>query len=151
MTNEHDDCRVTVDGVAPAVVVLLRKAAEIAASHGRRRIGFDDVHAALITHDDVAPLWWPRPGGADYSRHPSSSRIMYTGSDGQTKPLDHGILHSDLRGETEPLTFDRYRELVLHWVPGPTPDEPGPVSPATITYELTGPHADDFRKMIERR
>ncbi|MGW3281307.1 hypothetical protein [Nocardia rhamnosiphila] len=49
------------------------------------------------------------------------------------------------------MTFDRYRELMLNWVPGPTPDEPGPASPATVTYELAGPHAGDLRRMIERR
>ncbi|WP_067712779.1 hypothetical protein [Nocardia yamanashiensis] len=35
-------------------------------------------------------------------------------------------------------------------VPGPTPPGVGPAAPATVSYELSGPHAEEFRRMLER-
>ncbi|MFI1459545.1 hypothetical protein [Nocardia carnea] len=151
MAAERDECRVIVDGVAPSVVVLLRKAAQLAADHGRRSIGIDDLHAAMIAREEAAPLWWPRPHGPRFSRNPGSSRIMYATADGAAKPLSHGILQQARQGVTVPLTFEQYRDLILAWVPGPTPDDIGPASPTEVTYELSGPHADEFRKMIEQQ
>ncbi|MFI1919439.1 hypothetical protein [Nocardia sp. NPDC020380] len=131
MTSEHDECRVTVDGVAPAVVRLLRDAAGIAADHGRNWVGIEDVYAALASGDS-APLWWPREG-----REPI------------TRGRPGGILSTELEGETVKLSYAQFRDLLTEWVPGPTPNI-GPAAPATVTYELSGPHEAEFRQMLDR-
>ncbi|WP_405165015.1 hypothetical protein OG203_07850 [Nocardia sp. NBC_01499] len=132
MTSEHDECRVTIDGVAPALVTLFRRAVQIASEHGRNWVGVEDLHAALANSDEHAPIWWPRVGKP---RH--------------TRDTQGGITPDDLEGEVIPLSYKEFRDLVTAWVPGPTPSV-GPAQPATVTYEISGPHAEEFRKVLER-
>ncbi|WP_306357639.1 MULTISPECIES: hypothetical protein [unclassified Nocardia] len=144
MTGEHDECRVTIDGVAPALVVLFRTAARIAAEHGRSWVGVEDMFAAVVAHDEEhghPPVWWPRVGKPRITRG-------WKGGVG----LDAGgrMLTPELQGETAALTYPEFRKCVDEWVPGPSPAGVGPDRPAAVTYEISGPNADEFRAMIER-
>ncbi|WP_280376875.1 hypothetical protein [Nocardia wallacei] len=49
------------------------------------------------------------------------------------------------------LTLEELRELARSTVPGPVEGEHGPVDPAVVTFEVSGPHADEFREAIERQ
>ncbi|MGV9673822.1 hypothetical protein ACWDSJ_00935 [Nocardia sp. NPDC003482] len=131
MGSERDECRVTIDGVAPTLVVLFRRAAAIAADHGRTWVGVEDLYAALADRER-APLWWPRVG---------KPRIEPGGTG--------AVLSTDLEGDTVALSYNEFRDLVNEWIPGPTP-EIGPKDPATVTYQISGPHAEEFTAMIER-
>ncbi|MFB8003746.1 hypothetical protein [Nocardia sp. NPDC056000] len=133
MTSElRDECRVTVDGVAPSLIRMLRNAADIATGAGRNWVGIEDIYVAL-TSDELAPMWWPREG----------KEPIVKGRRG-------GIAHSELEGETVPLSYSAFQRLTREWLPGPTP-KVGPTSPVTVSYELSGPHEEEFRRMIERR
>ncbi|MFI6313137.1 hypothetical protein ACIBEK_23805 [Nocardia fusca] len=48
------------------------------------------------------------------------------------------------------LTFDEVRHLARSVVPGPVTGEHGPAEPATVTFEVSGRHAEEFIAMIER-
>ncbi|MGV9638508.1 hypothetical protein ACWDO0_30400 [Nocardia rhamnosiphila] len=48
------------------------------------------------------------------------------------------------------LTFDEVRQLARSVVPGPVTGEHGPAEPATVTFEATGRHAEEFVAMIEQ-
>ncbi|MFF0488436.1 hypothetical protein ACFYTQ_05370 [Nocardia sp. NPDC004068] len=131
MGSERDECSVTIDGIAPALVVLFRRAAAIAAEHGRTWVGVEDLYAALA-EDERAPLWWPR-----------------VGKPRRTRGVSVAVLSTELPEDTVPLSYNEFRDLVNEWIPGPTP-EIGPEDPATVTYQISGPHAEEFTAMIER-
>ncbi|NNH74334.1 hypothetical protein HLB23_31550 [Nocardia uniformis] len=142
--SEHFECRVTIDGAAPSLVPLLRAAARIAAEHGRNVLSDADVYAALIASDDkygYPPLWWPRVDKPRITRD-------WKGSIG--KDAEGNMLTSELQGETVPLSYPEFRDYVTEWVPGPTPPGVGPASAASVTYEISGAMADEFKAMIER-
>ncbi|MBF6133527.1 hypothetical protein IU501_11000 [Nocardia otitidiscaviarum] len=144
MGSAHDECRVTVDGIAPSLVVVFRAAARIAAEHGRNWVGVEDLYAALIAHDDsfgYPPIWWPREGKPRITRE-------WKGSIG--RDADGQMLTPELQGDTAALSYPEFRDYVNEWVPGPSSPGVGPASPATVTYEISGPMAAEFTAMIER-
>ncbi|NNH74338.1 hypothetical protein HLB23_31570 [Nocardia uniformis] len=131
MTSEHHECRVTVDGAAPALVLLLRDAARIATEHGREWVTTQDVFAALIA-DEQAPLWWPRVG---------KPRLT------ADEPVN--VVRADLEGDTVPLPYNEFRSLVAEWnSDSPTIGEPA--TPATVSYEISGPTAAKLIAAIEQ-
>lgn len=142
MTSEHDECTVTVSGVAPSMVSLLRFAASIAHDHGRKWVGAEDLWAALVADNQTAPIWWPREGKPRITRDWKGS----IGHDAQGR-----MLTPELQGDAAQLSYSEFRDYVTEWVPGPTPEGVGPAEPATVTYEIIGPHAEEFTAMIERR
>lgn len=48
------------------------------------------------------------------------------------------------------LAFDEVRHLARSVVPGPVTGEHGPTEPATVTFEVSGRHAEEFVAMMER-
>ncbi|WP_328391777.1 hypothetical protein [Nocardia sp. NBC_00416] len=48
------------------------------------------------------------------------------------------------------LTFDEVRRLAQSVVPGSTTGEHGPAEPATVIFEVSGRHAEEFHAMIEQ-
>ncbi|NNH74142.1 hypothetical protein HLB23_30555 [Nocardia uniformis] len=141
MASEHDECTVTVSGVAPSMVSLLRFAASIARDNGRNWVGAEDLWAALVADNPTAPIWWPREGKPRITRG-------WKGSIG--RDADGNMLTSELQGDTVALSYPEFRDYVTTWVPGPTPEGVGPAEPATVTYEISGPHAEEFTAMLER-
>ncbi|GAB4582641.1 hypothetical protein [Nocardia sp. IFM 10818] len=151
MGSNRDECRVTVDGVAPAVVAVLRTAERIAADNERTWICTADILAALIEHEgEQAPRWWPRDGKPRYSLS-DGGQIMHHGADGEARPAALPIPGLDAElGEPMPVSYDEFRDRVRAAVPGPTPKSIGSESPASVAYEISGPHAEEFIAMIER-
>ncbi len=49
------------------------------------------------------------------------------------------------------LTLEELRELARSVVPGPVGGDHGPAEPAAVTFEVSGPHAEEFRKAIARQ
>ncbi|WP_433522013.1 hypothetical protein ACQPZ2_33060 [Nocardia pseudovaccinii] len=49
------------------------------------------------------------------------------------------------------LTLDGLRELARSIVPGSPEADGDAAEPATVTFEVTGPYADEFRIVAERR
>ncbi|MFI9507210.1 hypothetical protein [Nocardia sp. NPDC052566] len=112
------------------MVTLLQKATRIATEHGRNWVGVEDVQAALL--EEQAPFWWPRAGLPPI-----------------TPDKQGAITPADYHGDPTSLSYNEFRDLINEWVPGPTPDV-GPHHPATVTYEISGPHATEFTATIER-
>ncbi|WP_306358866.1 MULTISPECIES: hypothetical protein [unclassified Nocardia] len=141
--SEHFECRVTIDGASPSLVPLLRAAARIAAEHGRNVVSDADVFAALLERDEYPPIWWPRVG------KPRLTRDMHRM--GVVRDAHGEMLTPELQGDTAALSYPELRDHVTEWVPGPTPPGVGPSAPAAVSYEISGPMADEFTAMIERR
>ncbi|WP_433621191.1 hypothetical protein [Nocardia sp. CA-120079] len=130
--SERDESTVTVTGAAPGLIRVLRQATAIAAEHGHNWIGVEDVLAAIVTAEPLSILevHWPRHGGT---------------------PLNRGEINDvDPSAPQETLTFDEVKALVQAMVPGVPNGAHGPTEPAAVTYEVTGPHSDEFRVGIER-
>jgi hypothetical protein len=51
----------------------------------------------------------------------------------------------------KPLTFDEVRELVNALIARPVTTRHDPARPVTVTYEISGPNADEFRAAVEGR
>jgi hypothetical protein len=50
------------------------------------------------------------------------------------------------------LTFDELRALAVDVVPGPSAaSSTGPARAATVEFEVSGPHEQEMRRVIERR
>ncbi|WP_280383604.1 hypothetical protein [Nocardia wallacei] len=135
--NERDQCRVTIDGAAPSLVTVFRRAVRIATEHGRTWVGVEDLQAALLWPDGPAAqpmslleIWWPRAG---------QPRRIHRGMD--------VITPADLQGDPIPLSYSEFRELVRTMVPGPTPGV-GPEHPASVAYRISGPHAAEYRRQL---
>lgn len=56
MPDQHTDTSTTITGAAPSVAVALKRAADIAAEHGRDWFGVEDLLAALLTGTTTTPL-----------------------------------------------------------------------------------------------
>jgi hypothetical protein len=48
------------------------------------------------------------------------------------------------------VTFEELRELARSLVPGPVQGEHGPAGAPSVVFELSGPHAEEFRAAIDR-
>lgn len=122
----------TITGASPAVISLLRRAAQVAEQHGRNDLAPEDLQVALLQGIPWSTLevWWPRVGG---------------------KPLQRGVINDfDPSAPQKALTYTELVELATSMVPGPAGrDELNPVEPVTVTYELSGPDADEFRAQID--
>ncbi|MDE1674685.1 hypothetical protein [Nocardia gipuzkoensis] len=132
MTTERDESTVTITGAAPGTIMALRRAAAIAAEHGHNWIGVEDLLAAILTAEpfSLLELHWPRQGRT---------------------PLNRSEINEfDLSAPQQPLTFAEVKRLVQSIVPGEPNGAHGPAARATVTYEVTGPHAEEFREEIER-
>ncbi|WP_067475195.1 hypothetical protein [Nocardia amamiensis] len=131
MTTERDESTVTITGAAPAAIVALKRAAAIAEEHGHNWIGVEDLLAAILTAEPLSllELHWPRHGGTPLNREE--------------------INDFDPSAPQQALTFDQVKELVQSIVPGAPKGAHGPAEPAAVAYSLTGPHAEEFRGMVE--
>lgn len=49
------------------------------------------------------------------------------------------------------LTLEELRQLAESIVPGAIGGEHGPAEPASVAFEVSGPHAEEFREAIERQ
>jgi hypothetical protein len=128
-----DETSVTVTGAAPGLIIALKRAAAIAAEHGHNYVGVEDVLAAVLEARpySILDVHWPRIG---------------------VEPLDrNGINDFDPSAPQQALTLDDLRELARSIVPGPVQGEHGPELPAVVSFELSGPHANEFREVIERQ
>jgi hypothetical protein len=128
-----DETTVTVTGAAPGLIIALRRATAIAAEHGHNYVGVEDVLAAVLAARpySILDVHWPRIGA---------------------EPLDrNGINDFNPSAPQQALTLDELRELVRSIVPGPVHGDHGPAEPAAVTFELSGPHADEFRDAIQRQ
>ncbi|WP_040864030.1 hypothetical protein [Nocardia exalbida] len=133
MTTERDESTVTITGAAPGTIVALKRAAAIAAEHGHNWMGVEDLLAAILTAEPLSllDLHWPRRGGT---------------------PLNRGEINDfNPSAPQQALTFDEVKALVQSIVPGAPKGAHGPAEPAAVTYTLAGPHAEEFREMIEGR
>ncbi|WP_433524488.1 hypothetical protein ACQPZ2_04870 [Nocardia pseudovaccinii] len=122
----------TITGASPAVISLLRRAAQVAEQHGRNALAPEDLQVALLQGIPWSTLevWWPRVGG---------------------KPLQRGAINDfDPSAPQQALTYTELVELVASMVPGPAGrDELNPAEPVAVTYELSGPDAREFRAQID--
>lgn len=122
----------TITGASPAVIALLRRAARVAEQHGRNDLAPEDLQVALLEGIPWSTLevWWPRVGGT---------------------PLQRGVVNDfDPSAPQKALTYPELVELVASMVPGPAGRaELNPAEPIAVTYELSGPDADEFRAAIE--
>lgn len=132
MITERDESTVTITGAAPGTIVALRRAAAIAAEHGHNWIGVEDLLAAILAGApmSVLELHWPRYGATPFNR-------------GEVNDFDPST-------PQHALTFDEVKALVQSIIPGAPNGTHGPAEPATVAYEVTGPHAEEFRAGIER-
>ncbi|MFQ6327896.1 hypothetical protein ACLMAL_17395 [Nocardia sp. CWNU-33] len=62
-------------------------------------------------------------------------------------PMSPLQVHWEQR-ELGALTLGELRELAVSIIPGPVRGTHGPAEPATVTFELSGPHSDEFRQLI---
>ncbi|MEU1546783.1 hypothetical protein [Nocardia sp. NPDC005745] len=114
------------------LVDRLRRAAAIAAEHGHSWIGVGDLLAASLTAEPFSLLepHWPQQGRT---------------------PLNRSEINEfDVSAPQQALTFDEVTRLVQSIVPGEPNSAHGPAERATVTYEVTGPHAEEFREESER-
>ncbi len=132
-TTERDESTVTITGAAAGTIAVLKQAAAIAAEHGHNWIGVEDLLAAILAAQpfSILDVHWPRIDGEPLSRTE--------------------VNELDLSAPQRALTLDELKALVQSIVPGPPNGAHGPVEPVTVTYEVAGPHEDDFRRVIEGR
>ncbi|WP_338773051.1 hypothetical protein V7968_16405 [Nocardia vulneris] len=132
MTIERDKSSVTITGASPGLIGLLRRAAVVAAEHEHNWIGVEDVLAAIVTATPLSILdvHWPRENSTSLSRT--------------------GVNDLDPSAPQQALTLDELKALVQSIVPGASNNSHGPAEPAAVAYEITGPHAEEFRAGIER-
>ncbi|MEU2087099.1 hypothetical protein [Nocardia beijingensis] len=62
-------------------------------------------------------------------------------------PMSPLQVHWEQRG-LGALSLTELRELARSIVPGPVRGAHGPAEPATVTFDLSGPHAEEFRQAI---
>lgn len=116
MTAKRNESTVSITGVAPGVIMALRRAAVIAAQHGHNWLGTEDLLAALLEPRPIAPLQ----------------------------------VHWQLNHPGQALTYDQVRELAESIIPGAPVGSHGPAEPVQVSYELSGPHADEFDAAIRQ-
>lgn len=130
-SSENHETSVTVTSAAIGLIGTLQHAARIAAERGHGYVGTEHVLAALFDAP-LTPLevFWPRVDG---------------------EPIQRGVINDfDPSAPQQPLTYSEVQELVKAVIPEPGGGPGLPTRPVTVTYEVSGPKADEFKAMLDR-
>lgn len=129
-SSEHNETSVTVVSASPGLIGTLQHAALIAADCGHTYVGTEHVLAALFSgHLTPLEVLWPRIGA---------------------EPLKRGEVNDfDPSTPQQALTYAEVRELVHAVIPEPGGGRGLPTRTVEVTYELSGPNADEYRAAIE--
>lgn len=126
-SSETNEVSVTVRGIDPRAVVVLRQATELARAGGQW-LRPEHLVAALVAglpgEQSLFERWWPRSGGAEPD--------PYDGEGAAARALELGEL----------------ADLVRRMLPPGVPGQPESAGPG-VDYSVAGPDAAAYRTLIE--